>query len=559
MSPAQAFNAASPLRAYALERPDAPALRVPSAAYSKARPAWDTVSFKELDRLSDAYARGLAARGLRAGDRALVLFKPDVNFYAVICALFKLGAVPVLIDPGMGLRALLRCIEQARVRALIAAPALHVVRLLFRRPFASAEILVSAGGRLPLGPPSLQSLREEADEPFPLAEFQGSDPAGIVFTSGSTGPPKGVIATQMLGHAQRENLREMLHVRPGMLDVQAFAAFALLDMGMGLCSVIPRIDTSRPATADPAEMVAAIQAFKPEVVFGSPIIWVRLGRYCLTHGIRLPSIRMAITVGAPISASLHRQFRQILSEDAELITPYGATEALPVTNIGSAEVLDETWERTARGHGTCVGRPAPGIQLHIIPISDAPVERWSTELALPAGELGEVVVSGAQVSTAYLDAPEADRLSKIRDGERILHRMGDLGYLDEQGRLWFCGRKVERLETADGVIAPVPVEGIFNEHPDVFRTALVGVGPRGRQVAVLCVEMEPGRPFSPAVVEALRGLAVGTRYEGLVQHFLAHPGFPTDARHNSKIRREELRSWAEERLRAMVPAHEVKP
>jgi acyl-CoA synthetase (AMP-forming)/AMP-acid ligase II len=330
--------------------------------------------------------------------------------------------------------------------------------------------------------------------------------------------------------AQLDSLGEMLNLRPGLVDVQAFAAFAMYDICAGMCSVLPKIDMSRPAAADPAEIVAAINAHAPERAFGSPIIWHKVGRYCLANGIRLPSLRIVLTVGAPVPAYLHRQFQEILSNGAEMLTPYGATEALPVTCIGSSEILEDTWKGTTVGLGTCVGRPAPGIDIRIIAITDQPIERWCDDLALVQGEVGEVVVGGLQVSSAYDAAPESNRLSKIRHGNRLLHRMGDIGYLDAQGRLWFCGRKVERLETKEGVVAPVPVEGVFNEHPDVFRTALVGVGDPGGQIPVLCVEMEPGRHFTRQTVDGLRDLAKATEYAGLVKYFLPHHEFPTDAR-----------------------------
>jgi len=543
-------NAASRLRAHALERPDAPALRMPSARYTSAKPSWDTVTFRELDRLSDAYARGFSARGVRAGDRTLVLFKPSVDFFAVNFALFKIGAVPVLLDPNMGPRLLFGCIERAAARVLVGMPVVHVIRLLARHAFAAVEISITVGARLFWKGATLDECRVDGDEPFPLARRDGADPASLLFTSGSTGPPKGVVATQAMWQAQLDSLREMLGLEPGLRDVQAFVPFAVLDICAGMCAVIPQIDPSRPARARPAEIVAAIRAHEPEMAFGSPIIWHNVSRYCLERGIRLSSLKTVLTVGAPVPAYLHRRFRQILAEGAQVLTPYGATEALPVTNIGTAEILDETWKEATRGAGTCVGRAAPGAEIRIIGITEAAIDRWRDDLALPAGEVGEIVVGGLQVSTAYHDAPEANRLSKIRDGDRVLHRMGDLGYLDEQGRLWFCGRKAHRLETADGVVPAVRVEGVFNEHPDVFRTALVGIGEPGRQIPVLCVEMEPGRRFTQGTVAGLCALAKGTRYDGLVQHFLPHDGFPTDARHNSKIRREDLRRWAAARIPA---------
>lgn len=553
------FNAASRLRLHASERPDAPCLRMPSAQYRTGSPSWDTITFRELDRLSDDYARGFAARGARAGDRVLMLFRPSVDFFAVSFAVFKLGAAPVLLDPAMGLSRLRTCIEQANARVLVGLPIVQVLRAVSRRAFAAVELAITAGaGRL--WPAALQHVRLEdcrvsSTEPFRLAELPEDAMASLLFTSGSTGTPKGVIATQTMFDAQLNSLRDMLELRPGLIDMQAFAPFAMLDICAGMCAVIPNIDVSKPAAAAPEEIVAAIQANRPELAFGSPVIWHNVVRHCEQHNVQLPSLKTVMTVGAPIPAYLHRRLQRFLPEDCQILTPYGATEAMPVSNIGSAEILRDTWQHTSTGSGTCVGRPAPGIDLRVIPITEAAIEHWSDDLALAAGEIGEIVVGGAPVSPAYQNSPAANRLSKIRDGERILHRMGDLGYLDAQQRLWFCGRKAHRLQTAQGVVSPDPVEGVFNEHPDVFRTALVGVGEPGRQIPVLCVEMDPGRRFSSRTIADLRRLAEPTRFAGLVQHFLHHPGFPTDARHNSKIRREELREWATRLLgRELAPA-----
>jgi acyl-CoA synthetase (AMP-forming)/AMP-acid ligase II len=307
------------------------------------------------------------------------------------------------------------------------------------------------------------------------------------------------------------------------------------------------MDLSKPAKAKPADIVAALRTFEPEVAFASPVVWQNLSRHCLDNNIELLSIKTAITVGAPIPAYLHRRFRKILSEDAQIWTPYGATEGLPVSYIATDEILGETWDRTAKGHGTCVGHTAPGMEIAIIGITEDPIASWSDDLKLPVGEIGEVVIKGRQVSPEYKDVPGANEKAKIPDGGGVRHRMGDLGYIDEVGRLWFCGRKAHRLQTAHAMIPAVPVEGVFNEHPDVFRTALVGIGPTGSEIPVLCVEMEPGKSWSPEVEAALVALGADTDHADVVERFLHNASFPTDARHNSKIRREDLKLWAETR------------
>lgn len=543
------YNVAELLRAFASSQPQVSALRFPTPSYTTDRPAWDTWTFRQLDHESDAYARGLTSAGVRPGDRVSILFKPSLAFYAVLFGLFKAGAVPVLLDSGMGLKNLLICLERTAPRVMVAMPMVQAVATFHRRPFRAVELKVTAGPRLFWGGTTLRACRVEGSEPFALVPRDADDDAAILFTSGSTGPAKGVSLRQAQFRAQVASLQEMLAFRPGLSDVQCFAAFAIFDLCMGMTSVIPKMDLSKPASADPRDILAAITTFQPEVAFGSPIVWQNLSRHCLATQTKVPALKTAITVGAPVPAYLHRRFQGILPSGCEIHTPYGATEGLPVSHIATNEILGVdgapgTWERTAAGHGTCVGRFAPGIEVRIARVTDEPLPVWTEDLRVPDGEVGEVVIGGDQVSLAYHDAPEANRYAKIQDGTRTLHRMGDLGYVDPDGRLWFCGRKAHRLETPTGMVPAVPVEGVFNEHPDVFRTALIGVGPRGREVPVLCVEMEPGKVWSAKVQQELEALAAPTRWAGLVQRWLPHEGFPTDARHNSKIRSEDLKEWA---------------
>lgn len=538
------FNVATHTRRHAAERPDQAALRFPSPAYTDAAPAWDSLTYREFEQRSDAYARGLTSRGVRKGDRVLMLMKPQLDLWVVLFALFKIGAVPVIMDPGMGPKRLLACIERIGCRVIIAIPPVHVIKTFVRKPFKAAEICITVGTKLWWGGHKLADCLEFADEPFPLAQLAFDDGAAIAFTSGSTGTPKGVSYHQGMWDSAVHAIREMMDMKAGDVSVQAFAAFAIYDLCWGHTAVIPKMDLSKPAKADPAVFAAAIQHNNAQMAFASPIIWRKLAPYCVSHGVKLHSLDKAITTGAPTPPDMVRAFADILREGVEFHTPYGATEAIPVSHIGSAELLGSCVQKTATGAGTCVGRPAPGIDLAIIEVTDADIPTWADTLRVPDGTIGELVVTGGQVSQRYEESPEGNSSAKIQDGDRVRHRMGDLGYLDEDGRIWFCGRKSHRLQTAAGLVPSVPVEGIYNEHPDVFRTALVGVGAAGQQVPVLCVELHPGKDFA-SVKPALESMADGTPYADVVKHFAQHSGFPTDARHNSKIRRGDLKTWAE--------------
>ena len=220
--------------------------------------------------------------------------------------------------------------------------------------------------------------------------------------------------------------------------------------------------------------------------------------------------------------------------------------------LGSAEILAETRHATDQGCGVCVGKPVPGLELEIIAISDAVIASWDVDLKLGLDEIGEIVVRGPQVTQSYFNRPESTALGKISasDHKGFYHRMGDLGYRDEQGRIWFCGRKAHRVMTAEATLFTIPCEAIFNTHQKLFRTALVGVGEPGQQRPILCVELE--KEIGSVDLDLLRQelLALGADHTitSSIKTILFHPAFPVDIRHNAKIFREKLALWAGEKL-----------
>jgi acyl-CoA synthetase (AMP-forming)/AMP-acid ligase II len=236
----------------------------------------------------------------------------------------------------------------------------------------------------------------------------------------------------------------------------------------------------------------------------------------------------------------------MLPPGAEIWTPYGATECLPVAVIEGREILAAAAGRTDAGAGICVGRPLAENLVRIIRISDDPLAQWDEGLLAPAGEVGEITVAGPSATEAYFGREAATRAAKIRDGARLVHRMGDLGYFDAEGRLWYCGRKSHRVETRAGMLASEMVEGIFNAHPELRRSALVGVGPRGDRMPVLCVELLDGSLSArwPVIMEELRALGERHALSRGIREFLLHWAFPVDIRHNAKINRDALAHWA---------------
>lgn len=545
MSSSEFVNISRPLTEMARLQPDTPAIIFPQ----KKR----TMSFRELDQESNRIANGLRRIGIGRGMKTALLVPPSPELFALTFALFKAGAVPVFIDPGIGARNMKGCLADAEPEAFIGIPKAHLARRLLGWGRSSIRLTVVVGGGSFWGGVPLKIVRrqETGDLPFTPAETRCDDMAAILFTSGSTGAPKGAVYTHGTFAAQVKALRDLYDIRPGEIDLPTFPLFALFAPALGMTALIPQMDFTRPGSVDPRQILGPAADCAATTMFGSPALLNRVGSYAAEHNIKLPNLKRVISAGAPVSAAVLERFASLLPADGEIFTPYGATEALPVSSIGSREVLGETGAMTGEGRGVCVGRPVPGISLAIIPISDDPIVMWSDDLALPTWEVGEITVRGPQVSGAYFNRPDADRLAKIPDpAGGIWHRMGDVGYLDASGRIWFCGRKSHRVLTSKGPLYTIPAEGVFNTHPKVFRTALVGIGLKGSQQPVLCVELMTKAAIPEQELIRRELIELGSRYPHTkqIQRILFHESFPVDIRHNAKIFREKLAVWAREQL-----------
>lgn len=546
------YNVSIGLAECAARAPYRPGIIFPAGRDDAGRAKFVQFSFQQLEAEVNAYAHGLHDFGVRMGERVLLMVRPGVELIAVTFALLRVGAVPVMIDPGMGRRAFLQCVAETEPALLIGIPLAHALRRLVPRPFRTVRKSIVVGKPAWLGDSTLAALRSDRREPFPIAPTTTESEAAVAFTSGSTGVPKGVVYLHGMFQAQIALMRDALHIEEGEVDLALLYIFAMFNPALGVTTVIPDMDPTKSAQVNPAYIVEAIQTHGVTNAFGSPTIWKRVVPYCQEHGIRLPSLRRVLMASAPVPPPLVQALLEdVLGPEAVVNTPFGATEAMPLTFMDGRELVAETAARSAAGGGTCVGRPLPGITLRIIRITEAPIPTWDESLVLPQGEIGEIVVKGPVVTRVYLNRPEKTAEAKIQDADgAIWHRMGDVGYFDAEGRLWFCGRKAHRVETAQGTLFPVPCESIFNAHPDVARTALVGVGPRGQQIPMLVVEPQPGKaprtgPERARFTAALLALGAAHEHTRAIREVLFYPGiFPTDVRHNAKIQREKLAAWA---------------
>lgn len=558
-------NVAAHLPRMARDQPDvrailSPADSIANAVRGAASLDYDALSYRELDALAAEYASGLGEVGITRGDRVVLMVPPSLPFFALVFGMFEAGVVPVVLDPGMGPERLGKCLARAEPSAFIGIPRAHIARRVLgwgRGSIRTNVVVGSLPGLFGAGSEravSLEALRALGARRGrqPLAKVGEDDVAAILFTSGSTGVPKGAVYSHGNFLAQVEGIRSMYGIAPGEIDLPTFPLFALFDPALGMTTVIPRMDFTKPGGVSAAQILEPIRRFGITNMFGSPALLDRVAtqaeaRIASGQGPLLPSLRRVITAGAPVGPRILERFERLLAPEARIHTPYGATESLPIATIDHRTVLDETRAQTERGRGVCVGRAVPSITIEILRITDAPRDAFAAEDRVELGEVGEICVAGPQVTESYFRDEDNTRLHKMRgpDG-RLFHRVGDVGAFDDEGRLWFAGRKSQRV-IVDGVtLFTEQIEGPFNAHPSVKRTAFVGPVVDGRVVPTLCIEPLPARlPRHPAAYldPSLRHGAAA-----VIERFVLVDRFPVDPRHNAKIHREELKAHCEREL-----------
>jgi len=532
---------------------------------------YNEIDFASLHQQSDEIAFALNAYGIKPGMKAVLMVTPSIDFFALTFALFKAGIVPILVDPGMGIKNLKQCFTESEPDAFIGIPKAHIARVLFGWGKGSVKKLLTVGGNNLLakliGGISLTSLLKfstHKSQAFDMVKLADDDMSAILFTSGSTGTPKGVVYSHKMFEAQITALKEDYGIKPGERDLATFPLFSLFGPALGMASIVPDMDASKPIKANPQYIFAAIEKYQCTNLFANPALIEVLGQAGTdsVSAVKLSSLKRVISAGAPATLPSIERFTQLLNEDVPVLTSYGATESLPLTKIASHDLL-ATCDVTDNGGGICVGEPVNGVEISIIDITEKPIANWHNDLTLSANNIGEIVVKGDMVSRQYYQRDSATKLAKIQDssvqgasiqGENaVRHRMGDLGYIDEQGLLWMCGRKAHRVETDSNSFFSIPCERIFNTHELVKRTALVGVSTDRKTVPLLCIELtddaKNNKQFDQsALFSQLKVIALGHKQTSAISHFLLHDNFPVDIRHNAKIFREKLAAWAQAEL-----------
>jgi acyl-coenzyme A synthetase/AMP-(fatty) acid ligase/pimeloyl-ACP methyl ester carboxylesterase len=496
-----------------------------------------TVSWAQLARVVDEVAAGLVALGVRPGDRLGLLVPPGADLTATVYACWRARAVVVLADAGLGLPGLRRALRGADLagvvgtaKGLLAARAMGLPghRVLAGPGGSTLRRSVGAGHTL------ADVARLGRGAPLP-AEPTPADEAAVLFTSGATGPAKGVVYRHAQLEAQRDILVEGLRLRTSDRFVAAFAPFALYGPALGVTTAVPDMDVTAPGTLTARALADAVAAIDASVVFGAPAalrsVVATAGDLDPEQRASLAGVRLLLSAGAPVPTETLRAASDLMG-GCDAHTPYGMTEALPVTDV----TLD-TLQELGAGSGVCVGLPFPGVRVAVSPLTGG--GRATEPLTTDPDVTGEICVRAPHLKQRYDQLWASERASGRDAG---WHRTGDVGHLDRQGRLWVEGRLGHVVVTADGPVTPVGPERRVEQLEAVRLAALVGVGPRGTQAPVMVVEA-PGAPPGPADLDLTT--SVRERAGLPVAAVLVVPDLPVDIRHNSKIDRAAVAAHAE--------------
>lgn len=507
-------------------------------------PRYERFTYAELSRRAESLAVGLRSIGVQEGTLCSFMVPPCFESLVIGVALWRIGAVTVGIEPhSHGLRRVARCLAKVGPEVFIGTPRAHAGRIAFGWGKDTIRTNIMVARSAPPGMRTLESLIGEPVAEPRAAAVAPEDPTVIAFTTGSTGEPKPTVLRQRNFASLIAKVKQQWGFREGdrVVDMPTFPMFWIIGLSTGGTVVVPPMDFTvhGPGDADPARLIRTIGDCGVESMFASPALLENLADHARREGMTIPSLRRIVAGGAEIQGPLFAKVKAVLGPDAEMYSDYGATEALPVSEIAGTTVLEETWPLTEQGHGVCAGPPLPGVEVRIIEATDGVIPGIAAAQELPVGAVGEIIVRSPHISEDYYRAPDATAENKIPDGDLAWHRIGDLGWLDDSGRLWLCGRKSHRVRTATGDLYPLRCEPVFNAHPAVRRSALVGVEYQGRIVPTICIERSSSVAAADLEVELL-DLAASLAATRPIERVVFMDRLPVDQRHNAKIDRPAI-------------------
>lgn len=518
------------LQLNAKRNPDRIALHLPDAR----------ITYKEFVSIADGFADTLIRSGFRPGYRVVVMVKPGLELYALAFALFKVKGTPVIVDPGMGLKRILANYQHVGAEVFIGIPITQLIRTLAKETFQSIQLIYTVKhGKLSVvrgEPPTTVTL------PAPVSK---DELAFITFTTGSTGPAKAVEASFGMLEAAVHIIRTQFEQGPEERDLVSMPFFGLISLMIGSTVVIPKMNPGKPAAIDPTLIAKTMLDEGITSMLASPAFYDRLSRYAEEQKIVFPKLRIMSSGGAPMSLDIMRRCEAMLPAEGKFFVCWGATEGLPLSSINVKEVNELKQSVIERGLGSPIGRAVSGVQLEIIRTQKTDAPAWHEREALPQGQLGEIIATGPNVSTAYYKDEKANRAHKIVDPVgQIWHRTGDIGYFDEAGRVIFTGRMAHLVQSGSETLHSVACEGVSNAHPSVKRSALVSA----HGEALMLIELKPEAKNSDQITTEVLALLKENSRTASIKAVRTHPSFPVDPRHNAKIERAKLALWAEHRM-----------
>ncbi|MDR0444803.1 MAG: AMP-binding protein [Puniceicoccales bacterium] len=537
-------NIADYLAINAKKMPDRTALLMPKRRFSIGKTCWIKKTFQELHEEVEELMGIFNERfHISPQHRVLLVIRPGYELITSVFALMRLGAIPIVIDSGMSLRQFFACARKSTPDFLLGTGALRW-RFALLKPFFMPELrtiwLTYSSYRSKKHTHLLNISSHKISPPTPQAD----DPAAILFTSGSTGTAKGVLYRHRHFTAQLKALKDNYPLQEGGVDISLLPIFSLFNPILGRTTVLPEMNAMKPSQLQAKKIIKAIQTHHVTSSFGAPVLWRKIALYCRQQSIQLPDIRFLFLAGVSCDIPTLELLRSIIP-NADIHTPYGATEALPIADIRCDEILFKWKIFQENGVGTCVGKPVTDTKIRIIKPIEGTISSWNPSWELSTGYIGEIIVSGPMVTETYDHEIEKTRMAKIYDGAVVWHRTGDMGFLDQQGRLWFCGRKAECIAVDDTIFYPDCTEPFFLKHPHVARCALIGLHRKKQLVPAIVIQPKRGHyplwSFSRyRFIKELRALAQRYEKTSLIQNFFFCRKLPVDVRHNAKIHRLAL-------------------
>ncbi len=494
-------------------------------------------SFDELEKKINIFANAFSEEGINAQDRVLVFIPPCIELIATVFALFKIGATPVFIDPGMGIDKLLENIQKTKATALIAISKAILLQKMKGKFFTSIKTIINVDGGL-IGK-SLKKIVKNKSNMFESYTYSKNDIAAILFTSGATGPSKGVEYSMEMFVEQTKALKELFSLSAEQRDMSGFPLFALYSLSIGLTTYLSEsIDARRPAETNGKKLAAELVKHNVSFANGSPSIWISLAKYLKAKKKTIPNLKKLAMFGAPISHELIKDLRDTLP-NCTVYTPYGATESLPVSVITDEMILGDTFRDTQSAKGVCVGYLHSSVDLDIRNTNDY------SEIG--EYKVGEIYINSKMTSKQYFENEDANKKSKLDKSGKLYHFIGDLGYQDRWGRLWYLGRSSHVLKVGSESIYSIEIEGLLNSHPKIEKSALVKVRDEVSVAIIVKEKKTMGDLEKEELFEELRVFGKNYPKVQLIKNFYVVDTFPVDTRHNIKIDRILLGKSLEEK------------